>query len=322
MDMLQRNGIETELIKLNTDVDFDNIRSFQVYGVYPFSFGKVLGKIKEAGKLVIYDNDDAIDLIEPTNPFYYAVKKDSSSHGEIIQYADHLTVSTERMKELMSKKTKAPITVVPNCYSELEWTFPRPKREGIRIGFSGSSTHVMDLIHVLPIIKKLQDENRDIIFLISGFGQGSYEEWRQQFAFVSPPEATKLLDELHENIKDIKFEWIPFVDTSVFPQVLTNMALDIGICPLLDTPFNNARSACKALEYTLSGALTLASDLTPYQSEPTSVLVKPDEWEEKLTYFIENPNEREEKRQEHLKWIKENREINSLLPLLKSIYLP
>jgi len=133
--------------------------------------------------------------------------------------------------------------------------------------------------------------------------------------------AVKDLEQLDLLLSEIVFEWIPFVDFERYPDTLTNLALDIGICPLRPTEFNNHRSACKALEYTLSGALALASDTIPYQSEPTSVLVKDNDWEGALTFFIENEWDRNYLYQKHLTWIKENRDMNKQIDLLKFVYV-
>lgn len=318
MEALNAHGVPTQIINLDEDIESDDITAFQVYGIYPFSFDKVLKTLKADGKKIIYDLDDALDLIEPTNPFYYNVIKDKGSQREIFQYADHITVATPALKEYAQSKTKAPITIIPNCFNPNEWMFKRPQREGIRIGFAGSPTHVEDLLQVLPTIIKLQ-KTHDVRFLIMGFGNASYEDWIRNFRFASPPEALKVLDELEKLLLQIRFEWIPYVDFDVYPSTLINMALDIGICPLTDTPFNRARSASKAMEYTLAGALALASNLPAYNQDPTSTLV--DDWDKALTHFVENPDEIKVLQKKNLKWIRENRNINLNVDLLKLVYL-
>lgn len=321
-EALERVGLDARMLEIETDIDFyDNIQSVQLYGIYPFQFRKALEGLKVDGKKIVYDMDDAVDLIDESNPFYYSVKKDAKSSLEILEYADEITVSTPVMKELLSKKTNKPITVVPNCFSQREWTFPRHQREGIRVGFAGSCTHVADLINILPIIKKLQAKY-DIKFLIMGFGKQSYAEWYRDFSYSSTPEGVNQLIQLNELMKEISFEWIPYVDYQSYPSTLINMALDIGICPLKDTPFNRARSACKAMEYTLSGALALASDLPPYQEDKSSILVKDNEWEQALTFYIEDETARESAHLSHLSWLLQNRDIDSpkIIDLLKSVY--
>ena len=319
MEMLDRNGVKTHAIHLNEDVDnIEDYKSFQFYGATPFSMERVFKYMKENGKKIVYDMDDALELIEPTNPFYYSVKKDKSSQLLALQYADHITVSTPEFIPYLKDKTTAPITVIPNCYVPSEWTYPRPKREGFRIGFSGSATHVEDLIDIIPVIRNLQSKY-DIKFLIMGVGQSDYRSWYKDFRYSAPEEATKKLEELDRLLAGIQFEWIPYVDYTIYPSTLINMALDIGLCPLKDTPFNRHRSACKAMEYTLSGALALSSNVITYQNEPTSVLTK--DWETDIEYFINNPDRLKATRETHLDWIKENRDIITQLEPLKKIYL-
>ncbi len=326
MDALNEHGVSTFKIGLDQDIDdkiYNDITAVQVYGIFPFSFGRVLSKLKQEGKKIIYDLDDALDYIELTNPFYYSVKKDAASEREILQYADHITVSTPFIAEYIKQKTNVPVTVVPNCYNPQDWTFERPKKEGIRIGFAGSCTHIDDLLMVLPAIRNLQ-KKYDITFVLMGFGKEDYETWLHQFRFTSPPEGQKALDEFQAVMKDIKFEWIPYTDFENYPEALTNLALDLGLCPLKDTNFNKARSASKAMEYVLSGALALASNTEAYKHDPTSILVNDNEWEWKIEFQIikiKSKTTLSMDKPMHLKWIKENRNINTQIDLLKSVYM-
>lgn len=320
MEMLASKGIPTQLIRVNEDVD-DSPVAYQTYGAYPFSMEKVYRHFKENGKRVIYDADDALDLIDPSNPFYYSVMKDAHSADQALEWCDEVTVSTPAMKRYMENKTDKKITVIPNCYTHSEWEFPRPRREGIRIGFAGSATHVKDLIGIIPVIEKLQKKH-PITFIIMGFGQTSYENWVKEFRYVATADAIKDLVELDKSLSLIKFEWVSYVDYTLYPSCLINMALDIGICPLQDTPFNRCRSACKSMEYTLAGALALASDVEPYRNDHNSVKVKMDEWEQTLTHFIESPEGANHEYGKHLKWTQENRKWETQFEALKSIYLP
>lgn len=314
MEVMRRHGIKVVRIKLDEDVILDDIKTIQLYGIYPFSFEKVLKYLKSEGKRIVYDLDDPLELIDPTNPFYYSVKRDSYSQSEILKYADHITVSTEKMANYARERTDKPITVIPNSYFEHEWPTVT------RIGFAGSATHVKDLLLVLPAIKDLQ-KKYNISFVLMGFSKMDYETTLRQIRFTSPQEGQEALNQFEELMKDIKCEWVGNVDYDIYPQVLTNLKLDIGLCPLTSTPFNDSRSASKAMEYTLAGALSLASDTEPYRTDPTSILVKDNEWLEKLEYYILNPKIRDDKRHEHLTWLKTNRDINKQIDLLKSVYI-
>lgn len=308
------------MFRINTDLSetvYDDAASVQVYGIYPFLFEQVLKALKADGKKIVYDIDDAVDLVDSSNPFFYSIKKDAFSPLQIFKHADHITVSNDALKAYARERTNALITVIPNCYDPKEWSFVRPKRDGFRIGFAGSCTHVPDLIQIIPAIANLQ-KDWDVKFLIMGFGPGDYDSWLTSFRFTCTPEARVQLDTLEAMLKTIHFEWIPFVDYGLYPSVLTNMALDIGICPLIDTPFNRHRSASKAMEYTLSGALSMASDIAPYNTENSSVLVT--DWEKAMLHCMKNPEYMKSKHAEHLAWIQKNRNVNDQVPLLKSIY--
>lgn len=320
MEMLNSKGLPTRIIELNQDVKVDDLAAFHFYGATSFSFWKVLKFLKEEGIKIVYDTDDALDYIDESNPFYYAVKKDVGSVNEIIDFADKITVSTPAMAEYMKQKSGKDSTVITNCFTPSEWTYPRPKREGIRIGFAGSATHVPDLIEIIPIIERLQ-QKYPITFIIMGFGQQDYDSWYKGFRYSAPQEASKYLAELDRRLSKIKFEWVPFIDFDKYPVSLINMSLDIGLCPLKETKFNKHRSACKAMEYTLAGALALASDTEPYRLDKSSILVKDDQWEDTLVHFIESPEGRAHEVKKHQDWIRENRNIESQFDLLKSVYL-
>ncbi len=316
--MLNTKGVGTQLIHLDEDVD-DSPTAYQFYGAYPFSMEKVYNYMKKEGKRVVYDTDDALDLIDETNPFYYAVKKDASSVNQALQFADQVTVSTPAMKEYMQTKTDKPITVIPNCFTPSDWNYTRPTREGIRIGFAGSSTHVSDLIEIIPVIKKLQSKY-DIHFIIMGFGQNTYEEWYKSFRYSAPAQAIVALEKLDKELSQINFEWVPFLDYWNYPATLINMALDIGLCPLKETPFNRCRSACKAMEYTLAGALAIASDVEAYRNDGNAILVKDGKWEEVIEMAIKDDYGRKSQIQTHLEWTQEFRNIETQLETLKTVY--
>lgn len=325
MEVLSQSGIKVVCLPINEDIDeetIDSLMSVQLYGAYPFNPEKILKYFKEKGIKIVYDMDDALDLIEETNPFYYSVNKDAGSVKMILEHADEVTVSTPQMAQYAKERTKAKVTIVPNCFIPSEWNFERPTHEGIRIGFAGASPHVPDLIEIIPVIKNLQEKYK-VQFVIMGFGSSDYESWFKSYRYIAQPKATEELRKLDELLKTIKFEWVPFVDYSLYPQTLINLRLDIGICPLRDTPFNDYRSACKAMEYTLAGALAISSNSKPYQEDTNSIMVFNGEWEQMLASYIELSSLSKAMREGCLKWTKENRDLTSKdkVDLLKSVYV-
>src|SRR6202012_594649 len=144
-------------------------------------------------------------------------------------------------------------------------------------------------VDIIPVIRNLKAKHPDLKFFIMGFGQTDYQSWYRQFRYTAPPEAIIVLEELDKQLALLgEFDWVQYVDFDKYPMSLINMSLDIGICPLKETPFDRCRTACKAMEYTLSGALALASDTTPYREDKSSILVKDHEWEAMLEFYIHN----------------------------------
>lgn len=322
MEALNSAGISTKQIELGEDVpEYDQITSVQFYGIYPFSLENVLTQLKKDGKRIIYDTDDALELIDESNPFYYAVKKDMWSFREILPFADEITVSTTSMATYVKNiRPDVKISVIPNTYNPTDWTFQRPKREGIRIGYAGSPTHLPDLQLILPAIKNLQ-KKYPVIFILMGLGPYDKEKSFNVIRKQSYPQVVKDLDIVDNLLKDIKYEWVPNVDYEQYFPTLINTSLDFGLCPLTNTPFNQHRSAVKALEYTLSGALAIASNMPGYNEDATSVLTLDNDWESKIEYCITHPQEVEMQKKIHLTWAHENRNVNDQVPLLKEIYL-
>lgn len=320
MSALKKSGLNVQTVEIDKDFIASEYQSVQFYGAVPFSVEKVLKYMKEQGIKIVYDCDDALDLIDETNPFYHAVKKDVGSTQAMLEYADEVTVANQQLADYLKDKTKAKITIVPNCYIPEQWTHTRVQHDEIRIGFAGSATHVPDLIEIIPVIKSLQLKY-NIKFYIMGFGPTTYEEWFKNYRYIAQPIATIELRKLDALLKEIKFEWIPFVDYKLYPKVLTELSLDIGLCPLKDTPFNRCRSASKAMEYILAGSLVLASDSPTYNSEPTSVRITDIGWEEHIEKMIKSTLEKTASTYLVANWLKENRAIDTQIDLLKSIYV-
>jgi glycosyltransferase involved in cell wall biosynthesis len=73
-------------------------------------------------------------------------------------------------------------------------------------------------------------------------------------------------------------EYQSWISHDVYPWKLTILNLDIGLCPVMDNPFNRTKSAIKWMEYSMIGMATVASDIPPYSpvisNEQTAMLCK------------------------------------------------
>jgi hypothetical protein len=98
-----------------------------------------------------------------------------------------------------------------------------------------------------------------------------------------------------------------------------DLAVDIGIAPLGDDPFNRNKSCIKYYEYAMSGAVTVASHVKPY-SEEVSITAKNnrESWKYNLESAINA--DRDALWREQRDWVLEHRNIQSTVDLWETAY--
>ena len=100
-----------------------------------------------------------------------------------------------------------------------------------------------------------------------------------------------------------RYAHAPVVPFDQLPRVMADF--DIGIAPLLDTPFNRARSDIKVKEYAASQVPWLASDCGPYAplgERNGGRLVADDGWFDALDDLIADAAARERLAQSGQQW--------------------
>lgn len=140
---------------------------------------------------------------------------------------------------------RAPRTVViDNALRAADWAEARRRRglrgsrSRVRVGWAGAEQHGDEM----ALLGALMRRHRDV-------------DWA--FLGMSPPGALDLGAEVH-----------PMVPFDEFPARLGELALDIAVVPLRDTPFNRCKSALKVIEFGMLGTAVLASALPPYGKAP------------------------------------------------------
>jgi glycosyltransferase involved in cell wall biosynthesis len=189
----------------------------------------------------------------------------------MLSQVDGVTVSTQYLATTVRRFTDAPVEVVPNLidagwFLEQQQGVQRPV-PGPTIGWAGGNRPDTDLGQMAEAWGRIARRFPDVTFVVVGH---------------QPPVLKEHVPE--DRIK--RTEWLP---TSEYPKAL--VGLDIGCCPLEDTPFNRSKTPIKAWEYALSGAAVVASrtvyekvlddGLTGYLAETA------DEWEETLDTLLE-----------------------------------
>ena len=79
-----------------------------------------------------------------------------------------------------------------------------------------------------------------------------------------------------------KIELLPFVSFDDYPEALAAVGAEVAICPLVDHPFNRAKSAIKFCEMAACGYPVLASPVGEYaeviKNGKTGILVEDCDW--------------------------------------------
>jgi hypothetical protein len=63
-------------------------------------------------------------------------------------------------------------------------------------------------------------------------------------------------------------EYHPYTPLAEYPARLAALNLDIAVAPLAQTPFNQAKSNLRLLEYGVLGIPVVCTDIDPYREQP------------------------------------------------------
>jgi glycosyltransferase involved in cell wall biosynthesis len=237
---------------------------------------QVLVNARRQNKPVIYEIDDLLpalpeghiswpDLSWVLHPILWTVAE-----------ADCVAASTLGLRAALLPLNQN-IQVLPNYLDDHLWSFPKPaKKEAeapLVIGYMGGQTHAADLEMILPVLRRILDEFS---------GRVTLRLWG-----ASPPAG------LGENPA---VEWHPLeiLDYTKFVRYFSTQTCDIAIAPLVDHPFNRAKSAIKFLEYSARRMPGVYSRLDPYQGvvvngENGFLAYTGEEWFEALSRLISDP---------------------------------
>src|SRR5215470_4110749 len=227
---------------------------------------------KNRGIRVVYDTDDALDLIDPWNPAFAFCRNHQSEAEYMAAHADAVTTTTSELATNL-RKLNPNVIVIPNSVDPEEWLVHPRQRDGRAcIGWLGGSSHFLDLAIAADALCELAKKT-PIKFIIYGLTtmpsveamyRKSLEVNGDRFRNSQIGKAVKVFLRKTEKLS---YEFQPFVPSSEYAETLCRLRFDIGIAPLAETAFNRNKSCIKYYEYAMSGAVTIASDVLPYSAE-------------------------------------------------------
>ena len=270
-----------------------------------------MGSLLQAGYKIpwVYDTDDDVHSVRPTNPGFYSYNMNSPHIGlaiKALESAFAVTVSTDTLKEIY-KENNARIYVLPNALDFSRWDkHPRgrkPKKE-IRIGLLVSAAHYENIKIIEDVVIEILKAYEHAHFYVTGM-------FKNEFLVKVPKEIKK------------RIHLVEWMTGDMWPKNCKKLSLDMGLAPLVDNDFNRAKSNLRWLEYTGQHIPTIASDVLPYRTadEGAILLAKTKkDWFEHISNLIENPKLRTKIATAAVKQVKREYDINIVAKEYDRVY--
>ena len=209
---------------------------------------ELVRQVKQAGKYLVYETDDAIPLIPEHHkkPWY---REAAPYVFECARLADVVTVSTEALARVFEPHSEA-VVVIENQLDPRLWTpallAHKPKSDDrTRIGVVGSKNHEKDFEILSDAIRAIAEKDESVLWIAYGDGaRHLVRDLPPARALYVPP---NYVYEGH-------------------PSRLAGLGLDIALCPLFDDEFNRCKSDIKYLEFGFLGVCGVYSKLPPYET--------------------------------------------------------
>lgn len=258
--------------------NYDIIYTSYIYSKKMYAWIKALSA--KYGTTHIMDLDDNIFEVDEMNPSYLIMAPGTNAYKTamtIIKDVDYMTVSTEFLAQKVAQVRQKPLFIAPNAIDKNLYKvkqLPERDKKKIIIGYQGSSTHQNDIYSTgfIWAMRSLMKRYSNVYFALCG---GTLD---LPFKHLPKERIIKL-----EGSPDF-YKWI---------DVWKALPYDIGVAPLLHSSFNRGKSGIKYFEYALRHIPGVYSFWQPYMSvvkeNHTGFLAADeDEWEEKLSWLIEN----------------------------------
>lgn len=202
-----------------------------------------VGHLQKTGKPIVYETDDDYAALPPWLEKPYQAH-DLAHLARFIALASLVTVTTETLRAALAPLNRR-IAVLPNCLDDRLWPLapPAPRGDGtVRILFTGSKGHWKDLETIEPALRNVLESRPQAELLLMGV---------KDTGLAGHPRLRVLP-------YDGRYE--------TWPARLAAAGADIAVVPLVDHPFNRAKSNIKFLDFAAVGVPGIYQDLPPYDS--------------------------------------------------------
>jgi hypothetical protein len=232
---------------------------------------------------VVWDNDDDIAALPKNIPAYktYAgpnARRTRLNMRAMMRAAHVVTAPSRHLADVLGELRDAPVTVMENYLPAVHKVSRKARGDTVVVGWTASGEHRQDWegLRLAAVLQRLLDEHPELVVKSIGVRMG----------FEGP-----------------RYEHVNRVLVQDLPSYVAHF--DVGIAPLLDIPFNRARSNIKLKEYTAVGAAWVASDVGPYRGmgeREGGLAIRNDDWHAALTALIVDAKRRRQLAANGEKW--------------------
>lgn len=221
------------------------------------------GIIKAAKEMNIktwVDYDDLLHDLPEYNPAfnYYNDKDIRNNITDVINIADFVTVSTQKLKDYYGHLNKN-IMVVENAHNDYLYPLKRIDNKNQIVNWRGSFTHRGDLYTIRDQLINIAGNNKDWVFSFIGTDLWYMTEYIENHIFYEG------------------------CDINIYFEIIKKTKPSINIFPLVKNPFNEAKSNISWLEGVYSGSVMIAPDLPEFNKPGVITYNSP----EKFSYYLE-----------------------------------
>jgi len=274
------------------------------YLTLAWDFAMIGMLFRKYGKKIILDIDDLIWEIQDDNSSYNTYKPGSEGRAvvtDIVNEVDYVTVTNRYLKNALisyTAKTHDKVAVFPNRIDLdlYKWRGEEVKKNTIRIGYFGSSSHFNDLgdKSFSKAMDKIMKEYPHVEFLTVGAMLGNLKKKYGRRYFN---------DFGHQNI----YTWVEMMKDKL-------REVDIYAVPLIDNVYTRSKSSIKFLEMGSTCKPGVWQDIRQYQEVvehgKNGFLAKTSsEWYESLKKLIDSKELRDKMGKEAFKTVERDHQM-------------
>ena len=258
---LRERGIE---VVATNKLDESDLYDCYVFGRVPAPAEYIFARrLRERGVKIVWDLDDDFFTIPDWSPVKELFGPVPLNYlDSAIEMADAITVSTGRLREATTERWPGmPVHVLENLVDIRTYINVKSNSDLTRILWTGSKTHAGD-IDPLYAVADFVGKTPGYLLIVYG----------------------ELPDRLVNRKNVIQ---VPWGAKRNYESIISLIAPDVALLPLIDCPFNRCKSAIKFYECATAGAMCIASNVPPFsdviEDSITGLLLPHDDHEAWLT---------------------------------------